>query len=129
MTDLTFIDSLRAIVGDRGVVTEASDLETYNMDWRHIYREKARCAVLPVLLRITQEVSAVVRLCASVGVPMVSHGEIISAENGIGQYRVKAPERCRSLPELELARRVKHALDPSGLMNPGKFLALLNVEK
>ncbi|SFC72277.1 FAD/FMN-containing dehydrogenase [Polaromonas sp. OV174] len=71
MTDLTFIDSLRAIVGDRGVVTEATDLEIYNTDWRHIFHGKARCAVLP---RNTQEVSAVVRLCASAGVPMVPHG-------------------------------------------------------
>ena len=126
MTDLTFIDSLRAIVGDRGVVTEATDLETYNIDWRHIYHGKARCAVLP---RNTQEVSAVVRLCASVGVPMVPHKGSISAEHGIGQYRVVELERCRSLPELELARRVKHALDSSGLMNPGKVLTLLNVEK
>ena len=66
MTDLTFVDSLRAIVSGRGVVTEASDLETYNIDWRDIYHEKAR--------------------------------------------------------------RVKHALDPSGLMNPGKVLALISVE-
>ena len=125
MTDLTFIDSLRAIVGVRSVVTEVTDLETYNIDWRHIYHGKARCAVLP---RNTQEVSAVVRLCALVGVPIELHGGCISAEHGIGQYRVKELERCRSLPELELARRVKHALDPSGLMYPGKVLALLNVE-
>ena len=66
MTGLTFMDSLRAIEGDYGVVTEASNLETYNIDWRDIYHEKARC--------------------------------------------------------------VKHALDPSGLMNSGKVLALISVE-
>jgi FAD/FMN-containing dehydrogenase len=60
---------------------------------------------------------------------VVAHGGSISAEHGIGLYRVKELERCRSLPELELARRVKHALDPSGLMNPGKVLASLHVEK
>jgi len=107
MTDLTFIDSLRAIVGDRGVVTEA------------------HCAVLP---RDTNEVSAVVHLCASVGVPMEPLGGSISAEHRIGQYRVKELERCRSVPKLELAHRVKHALDPSRLMYPGNVLALLNVE-
>ena len=32
MTGLTSVDSLRAIVGGSGVVTEASDLETYNID-------------------------------------------------------------------------------------------------
>lgn len=107
MTDLTFIDSLRAIVGGRGVVTEA------------------RCSVLP---HDTQEVSAVVGLYASVGVPIVPLGGSISAEHGIVWYRVKKLKHCRSLPELELAHRVKHVLDPSGFMNPGKVLALLNVE-
>ena len=106
MTGLTFMDSLNAIVGDRGVVT------------------KARCAALS---RDTQEVFAAVRLCASVGVPMVPHGEIISAEHGIGQYRINELERSCSPPELE--RHVNHALDPSGLMNPSKVLTLLNVEK
>jgi FAD/FMN-containing dehydrogenase len=71
MKELNFIDCLRAIVGDQGVATEATDLEIYNTDWRHIFHGKARCAVLP---RNTQEVSAVVRLCASAGVPMVPHG-------------------------------------------------------
>jgi FAD/FMN-containing dehydrogenase len=60
---------------------------------------------------------------------VVAYGGSISAEHGIGQYRVKELERCRSEPELELARRVKHALDPSKLMNPGKVLASLHVEK
>ncbi len=45
-----------------------------------------------------------------------------SAEHGIGS--VKRAELCRYRPpvELELMRRLKHALDPEGLMNPGKVL-------
>lgn len=53
---------------------------------------------------------------------VVAHGGSISAEHGIGQYRVDELHRCRSAPELELARRIKLALDPAGLMNPGKVL-------
>lgn len=53
---------------------------------------------------------------------VVAHGGSISAEHGIGQYRVDELRRCRSAPELELARRIKLALDPAGLMNPGKVL-------
>lgn len=71
MTDAELIDALRAIVGERGVVTGADDLETYNVDWRHVFRGQARCAVLP---RSTQEVAEVVRLCAGLGVAIVPFG-------------------------------------------------------
>ena len=63
------------------------------------------------------------RLNALVHDLVVAHGGSISAEHGIGQYRVGELERCRSAPELALARRLKHALDPAGLLNPGKVLA------
>lgn len=47
MSDAELIDALRAIVAERGVVTGADDLETYNVDWRHVFLGQARCAVLP----------------------------------------------------------------------------------
>ncbi|UST52468.1 FAD-binding oxidoreductase (plasmid) [Comamonadaceae bacterium OTU4NAUVB1] len=71
MNDAELIDSLRAIVGERGVITGADDLETYNVDWRHVFRGQARCAVLP---RSTQEVAEVVRLCAGLGIAIVPFG-------------------------------------------------------
>ena len=71
MSDATLIDALRAIVGERGVVTDAGDLENYNVDWRHVFRGQARCAVLP---RSTQEVAAVVRLCAGMKIAIVPYG-------------------------------------------------------
>lgn len=46
----------------------------------------------------------------------------ISAEHGLGQLRVAEAERYKSAVELDLMRKVKHALDPQGLMNPGKVL-------
>lgn len=71
MNDAELIDALRTIVGERGVVTDADDLETYNVDWRHVFRGQARCAVLP---RSTQEVAEVVRLCAGLGIAIVPFG-------------------------------------------------------
>lgn len=46
----------------------------------------------------------------------------ISAEHGIGQLKREELGRCKSPLELELMRALKRALDPRGLMNPGKLL-------
>jgi FAD/FMN-containing dehydrogenase len=46
----------------------------------------------------------------------------ISAEHGLGQAKRDAAQRYKAPLELELMRTLKHALDPDGLMNPGKLL-------
>jgi FAD/FMN-containing dehydrogenase len=51
-----------------------------------------------------------------------AHGGSISAEQGVGQLRVKDLPRYKDDVELDLMRRVKKALDPNGMMNPGKVL-------
>ncbi len=45
-----------------------------------------------------------------------------SAEHGVGQLKRDDLVRYKSPVELRLMRAVKHALDPLGLMNPGKVL-------
>jgi FAD/FMN-containing dehydrogenase len=52
-----------------------------------------------------------------------SLGGSISAEHGIG--RLKAAEFARRADPVELAamHALKHALDPKGILNPGKVLA------
>jgi FAD/FMN-containing dehydrogenase len=50
-------------------------------------------------------------------------GGSISAEHGIGRLKRDELARCKSALELELMRKLKRALDPEGLMNPGKVLA------
>src|SRR5688572_8627879 len=49
-------------------------------------------------------------------------GGSISAEHGLGQLKREAVRGQKSPLELELMRRLKSALDPKGLMNPGKVL-------
>ncbi|HLT26169.1 MAG TPA: FAD-binding oxidoreductase, partial [Zeimonas sp.] len=49
------------------------------------------------------------------------HGSI-SAEHGLGQLRRDEAARYKSDVEIALMRQVKRALDPLGIMNPGKVL-------
>ncbi|MGH6810764.1 MAG: FAD-binding oxidoreductase, partial [Ensifer adhaerens] len=46
----------------------------------------------------------------------------ISAEHGIGTLKREFLSHSRSVAELEVMRRIKHALDPKGILNPGKVL-------
>ena len=50
------------------------------------------------------------------------YGGSFSAEHGIGLSKVAELARYKSAVELDLMRTVKHALDPQGLLNPGKVL-------
>ena len=49
-------------------------------------------------------------------------GGSISAEHGIGRLKVEELERYASPVELDLMRAIKRALDPNGILNPGKVL-------
>jgi FAD/FMN-containing dehydrogenase len=51
------------------------------------------------------------------------HGSI-TAEHGLGQYRVAEWARLADPIERELSRRLKDAFDPQGVMNPGKVVPL-----
>lgn len=49
-------------------------------------------------------------------------GGSFSAEHGIGLLKVPELRRFRGGVELELMRTIKQALDPKGIMNPGKII-------
>ncbi|MBV6418717.1 MAG: putative FAD-linked oxidoreductase [Steroidobacteraceae bacterium] len=53
---------------------------------------------------------------------VASLGGSISAEHGIGRLKVPELERYAPPAKLDLMRAIKHALDPNGIMNPGKVL-------
>ncbi|APE28428.1 FAD-binding oxidoreductase [Aurantiacibacter gangjinensis] len=48
----------------------------------------------------------------------------ISAEHGIGQMKVEELARLADPAQLALMRAVKQALDPAGILNPGKLVRL-----
>ena len=65
------IQRLASIVGAGQVLHEPADLAHYVHDWRGRYHGAAQCVVRP---GSTQEVAAVVRVCAEAGVPIVPQG-------------------------------------------------------
>jgi len=52
----------------------------------------------------------------------VARGGSFSAEHGIGQMRLPGMAAHKSAVELDLMRAVKEALDPLGILNPGKVI-------
>lgn len=53
---------------------------------------------------------------------VIDMGGSFSAEHGVGQLKLREMARYKQPLELDLMRRVKSALDPAGIMNPGKLL-------
>lgn len=51
-----------------------------------------------------------------------AHGGSISAEHGVGQLKRDELPRYKSEVELGMMKRIKLALDPLKIMNPGKVL-------
>jgi FAD/FMN-containing dehydrogenase len=75
---------------------------------------------LHVVVRVT-ETNAADAVHAIVYGSLPASGASVSAEHGIGLLRKPHLERSRSAPELELMRVLKRALDPRGILNPGKI--------
>lgn len=82
----------------------------------HYNCSKPAAADNAALLAVRQDVTRIVHDLAH------RLGGSISAEHGIGQLKRDEIRRYKPDIELELMRRIKRALDPAGLMNPGKVI-------
>ena len=65
------IERLRALVGESGLITDASDAASYATDWRKRYFGKPLAVVKPAT---TAEVAAVLKLCAETRTGVVPQG-------------------------------------------------------
>jgi FAD/FMN-containing dehydrogenase len=73
------LDSIRVVVGDRGLLTDQSDTAPYSEDWRRLYQGRTAAVIRP---GTTEELSAVVKLCAQSSTPIVPQGGNTSMVGG-----------------------------------------------
>lgn len=55
---------------------------------------------------------------------VVAHGGSISAEHGLGVLRRDEAAHYKAPVEVGMMRAIKHALDPAGILNPGKLIPI-----
>src|SRR3989442_11402412 len=86
MMEARILNQFRAIVG-RGLITEPSQLHTYECDGLTNFRVMPQAVLLPTL---TEEVQAIVRVCDREKIPFVARGSgtglsggALPAEKGI----------------------------------------------
>ncbi len=99
----TLLSRLEAIVGPRGLVTNAADMAPYLIDWRGLYQGRAAAVVRPAT---TAEVAAVVAACAAADTPVVPQGGNTgmcggSVPDGSGLAVVVALGRMNRVVELD----------------------------
>ena len=77
---MSLLERLREAVGAANLISEG-DLSAWEVDWRKRYRGRALAVVRPAL---TEEVAAVVRLCAAHGTSIVAQGGNTGLVGGSG---------------------------------------------
>ncbi|MBL8524870.1 MAG: FAD-binding oxidoreductase [Betaproteobacteria bacterium] len=105
MIDSSFIERVRQIVGAAGVLTDAGDIDPYVRDWRGNYIGKTAVVVRPAN---TEEVAAVVKLCAQTHTPIVPQGGNTGMVGGgvpdtSGDAIVLSLKRMTRIREIDLA--------------------------
>ncbi len=109
------LDRLRAIVGENDLLTEAADLVPYVEDWRRLYRGSAQAVVRP---GNTDQVAAVVKLCAASGVAIVPQGGNTSLVGGATPFEdgsqivlgLARMNRVRAVDRVDLTMTVEAGL-------------------
>ena len=75
----SLLDAIRAVVGDRGILTETADTAPYAEDWRRLYQGRTAAVIRP---GTTAELAAIVQLCARSGTKIVPQGGNTSMVGG-----------------------------------------------
>ena len=99
------LDTIRTIVGDRGILTEPTDTAPYAEDWRRLYQGRTSAVIRP---GSTAELAAVVALCGRAGTPIVPQGGNTSMVGGAvpnedGSELILSTARLNRIRELDAA--------------------------
>src|SRR5271166_747786 len=99
------LDAIRAIVGDRGILTDRSDTAPYSEDWRRLYQGRTAAVIRP---GTTEELAAVVKFCAQFSAPIVPQGGNTSMVGGAvpnedGSELVLSTARLNRIRDLDQA--------------------------
>src|SRR3984957_2493231 len=107
MPATTLLETIRAVVGPRGLLTDPADTAPYAEDWRRLYQGYTPAVIRPA---DTAELAEIVRLCAAAKMPLVPQGGNTSMVGGA------TPDADGSQLVLSLARlnRVR-VIDPIDL--------------
>ncbi len=113
-----FFDRIRAVVGERHVVTDATEIDHFATDHRGRYRGTALAIVRP---GSTAEVSAVVKLCAEDGIAVTPQG----GNTGLCGGATPLANRPSILMRLDRLNRVRDisAIDDTITVEAGCVLA------
>jgi FAD/FMN-containing dehydrogenase len=105
MTSTELLNAIRAVVGDRGILTDAADTAPYAQDWRRLFQGRTDAVVRP---GTTQELADVVQLCADAGVAVVPQGGNTSMVGGAvpsedGSQLILSTARLNRIRDLDAA--------------------------
>jgi FAD/FMN-containing dehydrogenase len=103
---MALVDELTKIVGQKGVLTTAQEMAAFLEDWRGRYRGEAVCVVLPAS---TDQVSAIVKLCAQTGTAMLAQGGNTSLCGGATPGATGAPPIVIGLQRMRAIRSIDPA--------------------
>ena len=105
LSDHELILALEAIIGKEYVITDPNDLAPYLIDWRKRYTGQAIAALRP---SNTQEVSSIVKLCASHQIAIVPQGGNTgmcggATPNATGRQVVISLQRMNKIRSVDLS--------------------------
>jgi FAD/FMN-containing dehydrogenase len=102
---MTLEDDLRGAVGEAHVLVDPALTASYETDWTRRFHGRACCVVRPAT---TEEVAAVLRACATHGVPVVPQGGntgLVGASVPTDGEVVLSTSRLRAIGAIDVAAR------------------------
>ena len=111
----TFVDALRAIVGNEYVLDSHAELLVYECDAFVLEKHSPHVAVFP---QTAQEIARIVKLCVAAGIPFMPRGAGTSLAGGgapIGGGVIIVLTRMRAIEDVNL--RDRYAIVQPGVVN------------